>query len=137
MLIVRSVVAIKTLMLGLLLLLSTSSQASPVFESFTEARFNQLLETGAPVLVDVHADWCPTCRRQETVLTTFQQEHNACGLTILRVDFDAQKEWVKHFKAPRQSTMILFTKGEQSWFSVAETRSNAINEALLFRLGAC
>jgi thioredoxin 1 len=136
MLIVRSLVTLKTLLLGLLLLAS-ASHASPVFEAFTEARFNRLVEAGEPVLVDVHADWCPTCRRQEAVLTSFQQEHSACGLTILRVDFDAQKEWVKHFRAPRQSTLILFTKGEQSWFSVAETRTTAINEALLFRLGAC
>lgn len=48
----------------------------------------------------------------------------------MRIDFDTQKEWVTHFRAPRQATLILFDGEERTWFSVAESRRNVIFEAL-------
>jgi hypothetical protein len=42
------------------------------------------------------------------------------------VDYDEQKEWVTHFRAPRQSTLLLYKGKEQLWFSVAETNKSKI-----------
>ncbi|MDO6683486.1 MULTISPECIES: thioredoxin family protein [unclassified Oceanobacter] len=112
-----------------------ATAAEGLFEPFTQERFEALVEQQAPVLVDIHAVWCPTCKLQGEVLSAFQKEHAQCDLTILQVDFDDQKEWVRHFKAPRQSTFVLYTGGERSWFSVAETRQNVITDALKQRIG--
>ncbi len=99
-------------------------------ESFTKERFDALQAEGAPVLVDVYATWCHTCAKQRKVLEQYQTENPDSKRVILEVDFDDQKEWVTHFKAPRQSTLVLFSKGEQVWFSVAETREAKIFDAL-------
>ncbi|WP_020210671.1 thioredoxin family protein [Gilvimarinus chinensis] len=99
-------------------------------EAFTKERFDALQAEGAPVLVDVYATWCPTCAKQRKVLEQYQTENPDSELVILEVDFDDQKEWVTHFKAPRQSTLVLFNNGEQVWFSVAETREEKIFDAL-------
>lgn len=102
-------------------------------EPFSQARFEALQKQGALVLIDVAADWCPTCAKQAKVVQGYREAKPDVPLHVLRVDFDDQKEWVRHFKAPRQSTLLLYRGGEQVWFSVAETDpaviSGAIDEA--------
>lgn len=98
---------------------------------FTEERFIALqAKDNTLILLDVHAEWCPTCAKQGEALAEYQAEHPEVPLTILNIDFDDQKKWVKHFKAPRQSTLILYKGDERLWFSVAETRKSVIFEAL-------
>jgi thiol-disulfide isomerase/thioredoxin len=109
-------------------LAATLAMAAP--EPFDEARFKALQAEGALVLVDVHASWCPTCAKQQQVLDDYEAARPAVKLHRLLVDFDSAKPWVIHFKAPRQSTLILFRGEQQQWFSVAETRPEVIFEAL-------
>lgn len=108
------------------LLLCGLSFGAQAGERFTEDRFNQLLAADQAVLVDIKADWCPTCAKQAKILKAYFAEHPESNITLLEVDFDKQKKWVREFKAPRQSTLLLF-KGEQAlWMSVAETRREVI-----------
>lgn len=109
--------------------LSTTASALEK-EPFTKERFDQLQAQGAVVLVDIGASWCPDCKKQQEVLSQYDSERPEAPLHVLAVDFDTQKEWVTHFRAPRQSTLILFEGTEQLWFSVAETRKEQIFNAL-------
>jgi len=104
--------------------------ASAGSEPFSEARFRALQQEGALVLVDVSADWCSTCAKQGEIVRAYQEARPDVALHVLRVDFDDQKRWVRHFGAPRQSTLVLFRGDERVWFSVAETERGAIFEAL-------
>ncbi|WKD50454.1 thioredoxin family protein [Microbulbifer spongiae] len=106
-------------------------------EAFSKERFMELQVAKQPVLIDVRADWCPTCKKQRQILTQFQKDNPQCGLTILEVDFDRQKDWVKHFRAPRQSTLLLYRGTEQVWFSVAETRPDVIRQKIFDSVKAC
>lgn len=99
-------------------------------EPFTKERFDALQAQGARILVDIGASWCPDCQKQQVILGEYQEQYPDSGIHILAVDFDEQKEWVTYFKAPRQSTLILFDGEERVWFSVAETRKEKIFEAL-------
>ncbi|MEX2584081.1 MAG: thioredoxin family protein [Gemmatimonadota bacterium] len=113
-------------MAALALVLSGGALFAQEKEAFTPERFAQLQEEGALILIDVFADWCPTCAQQQQILAAFQSEHADIPLHILEVDFDDQKEWVTHFQAPRQSTLVLYSGEERVWFSVAETRADVI-----------
>jgi len=106
------------------------SDAVAASEPFSQARFEALQKQGALVLIDVAADWCPTCAKQAKVVEGYREEKPEVPLHVLRIDFDDQKEWVQHFKAPRQSTLILYRGDEQVWFSVAETDPAAISAAI-------
>lgn len=123
-------IALIVLLAGTLFHTGALPAAQPEHQAFSQAEFEALQASDALVLVNVAADWCPTCRRQQTVLAAFQLAHPDVDLHILRVDFDAQKNWVAHFKAPRQSTLVLFKGSRQVWFSVAETRQGKIFEAI-------
>jgi len=95
-------------------------------ERFTEDRFEALQAAGEVVLVDVWADWCPTCKKQQAVLKQYASENPDKPFHVLVVDFDKDKQWVRHFRAPRQSTLLLYAGEEQFWYSVAEIRPEII-----------
>jgi len=95
-------------------------------EPFSEERFDELQAAGEVVLIDVYATWCSTCKRQQEVLKQYREENPDKTFHILEVDFDDDKQWVRHFRAPRQSTLLLYTGEKQFWYSVAETRKDVI-----------
>jgi thioredoxin 1 len=113
-------------MLVLALALASTSAFGQQKEAFTAERFAQLQEQGALILLDVYADWCPTCARQQEILAQFREQHPDVPLHVLQIDFDKQKRYVRQFRAPRQSTFILYRGTERVWFSVAETDPEVI-----------
>lgn len=107
-------------------------------ESYTPERFKVLRAAGEVVLLDVYADWCPTCAKQELALEKYISSNPDKKLYILRIDFDKQKDFVKQVRAPRQSTLLLYKGQKQFWYSVAEVRYEVIeaeiNKAFNFKL---
>ena len=73
---------------------------------------------------------------QQRVLADFREHHPTLPLHTLTVNFDTQKEWVRHFGAPRQSTLIIYKGHERLWFSVAETRAEVIGAQLSTAAGS-
>lgn len=118
-------------------LLGLSMQVSALEkEPFSEQRFAELQAGGAVVLIDIHATWCPTCARQQEILTEYRAANPDKIFHILAVDFDTEKQWVRHFRAPRQSTLLLYAGDTQFWFSVGETRAEIIAAELNKALAA-
>lgn len=116
---------------------AAATEATAAAEApFTRERFEELQEQDALILVDVFAEWCPVCASQQKLLAEFRVLHPEVELHVLKVDFDRQKEWVRHFRAPRQSTLILYRGDEQVWFSVAENRREVIFREILEAAGA-
>lgn len=113
-----------------LLMLTTISAVALEKEPYTPERFEALQAAGELVLIDVFADWCPTCARQQQVLAKYVAEHPDVDLKVLVVDFDQDRHYVRALRAPRQSTLLLFKGEEQYWYSVAETREDVIFDAI-------
>lgn len=113
------------------LALSAGEVVAQQKEAFTPERFAQLQDQNALILLDVHASWCSTCAIQQRILADFRTEHPEVPLHTLTIDFDDQKEYVKRFSAPRQSTLILYRGDERVWFSVAETNAETISAELI------
>jgi thioredoxin 1 len=120
------IVPVLLLALGLAAVPAVAQETEP----FTPERFAQLQEQGALVLLDVFADWCGTCAQQQRILADYRTRNTDAPLHVLQIDFDDQKEHVRRFRAPRQSTLILYHGNERVWFSVAETNADAIFAAL-------
>lgn len=93
---------------------------------FDRAGFEAAQAAGKPILVEVHADWCPTCRAQEPIISELLREPKHAGFVVLRVDFDNQKDVVKRFRAQYQSTLIVFNGKKEVARSTGETRKDAI-----------
>lgn len=96
------------------------------FKPFEQAAFDSAIKTHKPVLIDVYADWCPTCKRQLRVLEPMLKEEKFKEYTVFKVDYDEQKEVLKNFKVTRQSTLILFNEGKEVRRSIAETSEDGL-----------
>lgn len=93
---------------------------------YDQADFDAAQAAGKPILVEIHADWCPTCRAQEPIISELMQDPKNAGFVVLRVDFDSQKDVVKRFRAQYQSTLIVFKGRKEVSRSTGETRKDAI-----------
>ena len=112
----------RQLHLATLLALSVSSfaWAGPA-EPYSPARFDQLASQGKPVLVAIHADWCPTCKAQKPILGQLMARPEYKDVTELTVDFDKDKPAVRRFKASMQSTLVAFKGDKEVGRSVGDT----------------
>jgi thioredoxin 1 len=119
-----------TMFVALALSTATGTALAQEHETFTAERFAALQAEGSLILLDVYADWCPTCAQQQKILAEYRERHPDAPIHYLRIDFDKQKQYVTRFRAPRQSTLILYHGYERVWFSVAETSAEAIFDAL-------
>ncbi|VEI58975.1 protein Trx [Pasteurella multocida] len=96
------------------------------FKPFEQAAFDSAIKNHKPVLIDVYADWCPTCKRQLRVLEPMLKEEKFKEYTVFKVGYDEQKEVLKNFKVTRQSTLILFNEGKEVRRSIAETSEDGL-----------
>lgn len=100
--------ALRGLLLALApLALAASAHAAPV-QPFTAKAFDAARRAGQPVLVDVHADWCPTCKAQAPTIAAISRDPAYAKLVILKLDFDGQKAERKALGVNKQSTLIAF-----------------------------
>jgi thioredoxin 1 len=93
---------------------------------FSAEAFKAAQEQGSPILVEIHADWCPTCKAQNPILEKLTADPKFKDLKIFRVDFDAMKPVVKEFGAQMQSTLIVFKGAREQGRSVGDTREASI-----------
>lgn len=100
------------LLLAAATLAAAAAQAAE-FLPYTDAKFAELANANRPAVLDVHADWCPTCRVQQPMLKQVVSAAPYDAYTVLVVDFDQQAEVRAHFKVDRQSTLVVFAGGEE------------------------
>jgi thioredoxin 1 len=103
-----------------------ASTAAP----FSEEAFKAAQASGSPILVEIHADWCPTCKAQHPILEKLTADPKFKDLKIFLVDFDAMKPVVRQFGAQVQSTLIVFKGSAEQGRSVGDTREASIASLL-------
>ncbi|MDE2577357.1 MAG: thioredoxin family protein [Hyphomicrobiales bacterium] len=89
--------------------------------------FNAALKAGDPILVDVKASWCPTCKAQAPIVEKIAASPEYKTLKIYDVDFDTQKDALKKFGVRMQSTLIVFRNGVETGRSVGDTTDGGIS----------
>lgn len=92
---------------ALLTALSSAAEAATHL-LYTQSRFAEAQAQGKRILVYVQASWCATCSRQASTLVELEKNHDLNDLLVFTIDFDLNKDAVKWFKVPVQSTLILF-----------------------------
>ena len=97
---------------------------------FDQATFQALQAAGKPILIDVYADWCPTCKAQEPIVSELLTRPQFAGYTRLKVNFDTQKEVRRIFGVSQQSTLIVFRGGRELGRSTGDTRRESIASLL-------
>jgi thioredoxin-like negative regulator of GroEL len=104
--------------------------AAPV--AFTAAAFRAAQASGSPILIEVTAPWCPTCRAQKPILSELTGQPRFAAMKVLTVDFDSQKDVLRQLNVQTQSTLIVFKGEREMGRSAGDTNRTSI-EALLAR----
>jgi thioredoxin 1 len=95
-------------------------------QDYTAKAFAAAQAAGKPILVEIHASWCPTCKAQVPILGELEKQDKFKNLMVFRVDFDSQKDAVKAFGARMQSTLITFKGAVETGRSVGDTNAASI-----------
>ena len=95
-------------------------------KAFDPASFDAAQKADKPILVAIHASWCPTCKAQKPILSELMAEPKFKDLIYFVVDFDSQKDAVKFFDARMQSTLIAFKGMTETGRSVGDTERSSI-----------
>lgn len=86
---------------------STPAMAGPI-KPYSVTAFKAAQKAGKPILVDVHADWCPTCRRQAPTIVEISKDPAYSKLVIFKIDFDKQVKEREALNVRKQSTLIVY-----------------------------
>ncbi len=97
---------------------------------FNAAAFEAAQASGKPILIDVSAPWCPTCKAQAPILSKLMSEPRFKNVVAFNVDYDSQKDVLKKFNVQRQSTLVVFKGKQEAGRSTGDTNPASI-EALL------
>ena len=106
------------------LALTPALAASPT--PFDDKAFAAAQKAGKPVLIAIHASWCPTCKAQDPILGDLTADPKFKDLAYFVIDFDSQKDLVKRFGARIQSTLIAFRGDKEEGRSVGDTNRASI-----------
>ncbi|WP_439574501.1 thioredoxin family protein [Phreatobacter sp.] len=109
-------------------LLAVRAHAAP--RAFTPAAFQAAQAAGRPILVEVSAPWCPTCRAQKPILSDLTASERFRGFVVLTVDFDSQKDVLRQLRVQMQSTLIVFRGTEEKGRSTGDTNRASIETLL-------
>lgn len=86
--------------------LATAPAAATPSRPYTDAAFMAAQKAGKPILIEVHAPWCPICAAQDRAIASVSVQNP--DLVRLRIDFDTQKPLWQKFGAQKQSTLIAY-----------------------------
>lgn len=97
---------------------------------FDRAAFDAALQAGKPVLVDISATWCITCKQQHVVLDILFALPKFAGFTVFSVDYDSEKDVMRSFGVQQRATLIVFKGGKEVGRSSWQTGEAAIETLL-------
>ena len=109
-----------------------SAQASTAgWQTYDEAEFVMAQGKGKTIVVDVYADWCPTCRAQAPILEQLRKERQDGNTLFVKVNFDKEKAFLRDHRIPRQSTVLVFKGEKEVVRSIAQTNRAKLRGAVL------
>ena len=85
---------------------------------------------GKTIVVDIYADWCPTCRAQAPILEELRAERQSDDVLFVKVNFDDEKAFLREHRVPRQSTVLVFNGTTEVARSIAETNRTRLRSVV-------
>jgi peptide-methionine (R)-S-oxide reductase len=98
-------------------LAASAAQAYPAYDKSAE----EAIKRGDKVLLHFHAEWCPTCKRQEKVLQGLEKDPLLKSVRLYKVDYDKEDALKERLKVRSQSTLVAFRNGKETGRLLSKT----------------
>ena len=92
-------------------------------------KFNELIQSPKPVLVDFYAEWCGPCQIMKPRILDVM-ERMGDDIQVIQIDVDKEKELAARFRIPSVPTLIIFKNGKQQWRQSGIISSHALMKLL-------
>ena len=77
-------------------------------------KFNELIQSPKPVLVDFYAEWCGPCQTMKPRILDVA-ERMGDNVKVVQIEVDKEKELATRFRIASVPTLIIFKNGKQQW----------------------
>ena len=92
-------------------------------------KFNELMQSTKPVLVDFYAEWCGPCQIMKPRILDVA-ERIGDGAKVIQIDIDKEKELATRFRIQSVPTLIIFKNGKQQWRQSGVISAHALMQLL-------
>ncbi len=92
-------------------------------------KFEELINSEIPVLVDFSAEWCGPCKMMGPVLEQLKNKLED-KIRILKIDVDNNRDLAARYKIHSVPTLMLFQGGVTKWSGVGVMTSNHLENVI-------
>ena len=92
-------------------------------------KFQELINSDKPVLVDFFAEWCGPCKMMAPILKDVKNKLGD-AVTIVKVDVDKNPDAARQFNIQGVPTLMVFQKGEVKWRQSGVVQARQIEHVL-------
>lgn len=78
------------------------------------SKFNELINSDVPVLVDFYATWCGPCKTMSPILDEVAKQVQGKA-KVIKIDVDKNQQAAAAYQVRGVPTLILFKNGKQIW----------------------
>jgi thioredoxin 1 len=88
-------------------------------------KFNEIINSDKPVLVDFFAEWCGPCKTMAPILKDVKTQMGEKS-TIIKIDVDKNPEAASAYQVRSVPTLIIFKNGKPLWKQAGVVSANEL-----------
>ncbi|NQU53146.1 MAG: thioredoxin [Bacteroidetes bacterium] len=94
------------------------------------AKFQSIINSNKPVLVDFYADWCAPCKQVPSILKEVKESLKE-NVRIIKVDVDKNPVIATKYQIRSLPTVMVFKNGEAKWSGMGIRTADEIKKVVL------
>lgn len=92
-------------------------------------KFDDLITSNIPVLVDFYAEWCGPCKMMKPILEDVKAMKGE-KVRVVKVDVDKHQELAAYYQIQSVPTLMIFKDGKQLWRQSDVLQAKELSELL-------